>query len=100
MHNTAMVMPGPGADLTAEDRAVPEPAPGEAIVRVHASSLNYHDLVNLMGLINGPWPRVPMTDGAGEIVAVGDGVTSFALGDRVFGAFQPLWPEGRLTRAR
>ena len=100
MHNTAMVMPGAGADRVAEDRPVPEPGPGEAIVRVHASSLNYHDLVNLMGLINGPWPRVPMTDGAGEIVAVGDGVTTFAVGDRVFGAFQPLWPEGRLTRAR
>ena len=84
----------------AEDRPIPEPGPGEVVVRVRASSLNYHDLVNLLGLIHGPWPRVPMTDGAGEVVAIGDGVTNPAVGDRVFGAFQPLWPEGRLTRTR
>jgi len=100
MHNTAMVMSAAGADPVAEDRPIPEPGPGEVVVRVRASSLNYHDLVNLLGLIHGPWPRVPMTDGAGEVVAIGDGVTNPAVGDRVFGAFQPLWPEGRLTRTR
>jgi len=100
MQNTAMVMRAAGADPAAEVRPVPEPGPGEAIVRVRASSLNYHDLVNLLGLINGPWPRVPMTDGAGEVVAIADDVREWRVGDRVFGAFHPLWPEGRLTRAR
>ena len=88
--NVAMVMPGPGTALELTERPVPEPGPGEAIVRVRASSLNYHDLVNLMGLIDGPWPRVPMTDGAGEVVAVGDDVRgSSSVGDRVIGAFHP-----------
>jgi NADPH:quinone reductase-like Zn-dependent oxidoreductase len=98
--STAMVMAGPGEAPVAEQRPVPEPGPGEAVVRVRASSMNFHDLVNLMGVINGPWPRVPMTDGAGEVVAVGDGVTTVAVGDRVFGAFHPDWIDGRLTRAR
>jgi NADPH:quinone reductase-like Zn-dependent oxidoreductase len=90
----AMVMTGKGAAPTPVERPVPEPAPGEAIVRVRASSMNYHDLVNLMGLIDGPWPRVPMTDGAGTVVAIGDGVTNVAAGDRVFGAFHPAWLDG------
>ena len=100
MTYTAMIMPAAGADLVETARAVPEPGPGDAIVRVRASSLNYHDLVNLMGLIKGPWPRVPMTDGAGEVVAVGDGVRDLRVGDRVFATFHPSWHEGRLTRSR
>lgn len=95
-----MVMESAGADATPHKRAVPEPGPGEALVRVRASSLNYHDLVNLLGLIPGPWPRVPMTDGAGEVVAVGAGVTGVAVGARVFSAFHPSWLDGRLTRAK
>lgn len=95
--HTAMVMAGPGEAPVAEQRAVPEPGPGEALVRVRASSLNFHDLVNLMGLIPGPWPRVPMTDGAGEVVVVGDDVDGLAVGDRVIGAFQPRWLDGVLT---
>jgi NADPH:quinone reductase-like Zn-dependent oxidoreductase len=94
-----MVMAGPGAALELTERALPEPRRGEAVVRVGGSNLNYHDLVNLMGLIDGPWPRVPLTDGAGEVVAVGDGVTELAVGDRVVGAFHPEWLAGRLTRA-
>jgi NADPH:quinone reductase-like Zn-dependent oxidoreductase len=97
--NVAMVMAGPGEAPVATDRPMPEPGPGEAVVRVRGSNLNYHDLVNLMGLIDGPWPRVPMTDGAGEVAAVGDGVRSLAVGDRVVGAFHPDWGSGRLTRA-
>jgi NADPH:quinone reductase-like Zn-dependent oxidoreductase len=94
-----MVMAGPGAALELTERALPEPRPGEAVVRVGGSNLNYHDLVNLMGLIDGPWPRVPLSDGAGEVMAVGDGVTGLAVGDRVVGAFHPEWFTGRLTRA-
>jgi NADPH:quinone reductase-like Zn-dependent oxidoreductase len=94
-----MVMSGPGAELEPTERPVPEPGPDDAVVRVRGSNLNYHDLVNLMGLIDGPWPRVPLTDGAGEVVAVGDRVTGLAVGDRVVGAFHPHWLAGRLTRA-
>jgi NADPH:quinone reductase-like Zn-dependent oxidoreductase len=91
----AMVMAGPGGPLQLDTRAVPRPGPGEAVVRVRATSLNYHDLVNLMGLIEGPWPRVPMTDAAGEVVAVGSGVDAPAVGDRVISAFHPDWLDGR-----
>ncbi|MDH3707601.1 MAG: NAD(P)-dependent alcohol dehydrogenase [Acidimicrobiia bacterium] len=95
----AMVMTGPGEPPAPQTRGIPDPGPGEAVVRVRASSMNYHDLVNLMGLIPGPWPRVPMTDGAGEVVAVGDDAAGVLVGDRVIGAFQPLWLDGTLTRA-
>jgi NADPH:quinone reductase-like Zn-dependent oxidoreductase len=97
--STAMVMAGPGERPQPEQRPVPEPAPGEAVVRVRASSMNYHDFVNLLGLINGPWPRVPMTDGCGEVTAVGDGVRNVAVGDRVIVAFHPLWLQGPPTPA-
>ena len=74
-HQRAMVMTGPGRARA--DRAKgrsDEPGPGQVLVKVNASSLNFHDNVNLMGLLPGPWPRVPMTDGAGEVVAIGPGV--------------------------
>src|SRR5262249_32498124 len=75
----AMVMTSQGAPPDVEERPVGSPRDGEVLVKVHASSLNFHDSVNLAGLIWGPWPRVPMTDGAGEVVAVGPGVTEFAV---------------------
>ncbi|OBI94138.1 NAD(P)-dependent alcohol dehydrogenase [Mycobacterium sp. 1245805.9] len=93
----AMVMPGPGAPLETVDRPVDEPGPGQALVRVRASSLNFHDNVNLMGLLPGPWPRVPMSDGAGEVVAVGPEVDGLQIGDRVMGAFHPGWLDGPPT---
>ncbi len=93
-----MVMESAGAAPVPRERPVPEPGPHEVLVRVEASCLNYHDLVNLMGLIQGPWPRVPMSDGAGEVVAVGGEVAGFRVGDRVFGAFYPLWQDGPLRR--
>jgi NADPH:quinone reductase-like Zn-dependent oxidoreductase len=96
----AMTMAGPGVAPELIERPIPEPGPNEAIVRVYASSMNYHDLVNLMGLIPGPWPRVPMSDGAGEVVAVGSEVSGIAAGDRVIGAFHPDWPDGRPTPQR
>ena len=95
-----MVMAGPGEAPRPENRSVPEPGPGQAVVAVRASSMNYHDLVNLMGLIRGPWPRVPMTDGCGEVVAVAADVDEVAVGDRVVGAFHPLWLDGGLTREK
>jgi NADPH:quinone reductase-like Zn-dependent oxidoreductase len=90
----AIIMPGPGAPTEIEDRPVDQPGPGQVLVKVKASSLNFHDNVNLMGLLPGPWPRVPMTDGAGEVVATGPGVDELRLGDRVMGAFHPGWLDG------
>ncbi len=93
------VMVGAGADKVERVEAqVPPPGPGQVQVRMRASSLNYHDYVTLAGLI--PWleyPRVPLSDGCGEIVAVGAGVTGYGVGDRVVTLFYPLWHSGRPT---
>ena len=77
---------------------LPEPAApstGEIQVRVHASSLNYHDL----GVVTGRAPtadgRIPMADGAGVVTAVGEGVSEFAVGDAVVSCFFPTWQAGR-----
>src|ERR1700678_2763387 len=93
----AMEMNGPGISPAAVTRRVEEPGAGQALVKVPASSLNFHDNVNLMGLLPGPWPRVPMSDGAGEVVAVGPGVDGLSLGQRVMGAFHPGWLDGPPT---
>ena len=93
----AIVMNGPGAPVEMVERPVDEPGQGQVLIKVNASSLNFHDNINLMGLLPGPWPRVPMSDGAGEVVAVGPGVGGLQVGDRVMGAFHPGWPDGPPT---
>src|SRR5437899_2052193 len=71
----------------------PRPGTREILVRVRATSLNYRDLMVLKGGSRGPTKLgvVPLSDGAGEIAAVGDGVSRFAVGDRVIGCFHPRW---------
>jgi NADPH:quinone reductase-like Zn-dependent oxidoreductase len=92
---TAMVMHSAGAPPAPELRDVPDPGHGEALVRLRATSMNYHDLVSLSGAIRGgPWPRVPMSDGTGEVVALGPGVTGLELGQRVNLLFSPSWLSG------
>ncbi|MEQ9970193.1 NAD(P)-dependent alcohol dehydrogenase [Pectobacterium carotovorum] len=70
------------------------PGAGQIRVRIHASSLNYHDL----GVVSGHMPsadrRIPMADGAGVVEAVGAGVSDFAIGDRVVSTFFPTWLNG------
>lgn len=74
----------------------PKPQRGEVLVKVHAVSLNYRDLMIVLGKYNPKMhlPRVPCSDGAGEIVAVGEGVTRVSAGDRVAGIFMQNWMEG------
>ena len=76
-----------------QSRADPQPGRREFLVRVRATSLNYRDLIVLKGGGRGPTKVgvVPLSDGAGEVVALGDGVTRFAAGDRVIGCFHPRW---------
>ena len=93
----AILMNGPAVPVEMVERPVGEPGPGQVLVNVRASSLNFHDHINLMGLLPGPWPRVPMSDGAGEVVAVGPGADGLRVGDRVMGAFHPGWPDGPPT---
>jgi len=72
-----------------------EPQCGEIRVRNHASSLNFHDYVVATGLLPVDDGRIPMSDGAGIVEAVGPGVTHFQPGDRVMSCFFPHWADGR-----
>ncbi|MEO1581362.1 MAG: NAD(P)-dependent alcohol dehydrogenase [Pseudomonadota bacterium] len=81
-------------DLKLSDVDVGEPGAGEVQVQWKATSLNYHDLMVAQGLIPVAGDRVPMSDGAGEVVAVGQGVTRWQVGDRVMSTFFPLWRTG------
>ncbi len=71
-----------------------EPGPGEIKVRLRASSLNFHDYAVVKGMIPAADGRIPMSDGAGEVVAVGEGVTAFKPGDSAVSVFFPDWPDG------
>ena len=81
---------------------IPQAAPGTVLVKVHAVSLNYRDLMMVKGLYNPKMglPRIPCSDGAGEVVAVGEGVTRVQVGDRVCGVFMQRWLDGPLTAER
>ena len=83
--------------LVEEDQA--EPRPGELLVRIRASSLNFHDDMVVLGKIPCADGRIPMSDGAGEVIAVGDGVEEFKVGDAVISTFYPNWLRGELTPA-
>jgi NADPH:quinone reductase-like Zn-dependent oxidoreductase len=80
----------------------PEPQPGwhEVLIRVRATSLNYRDQMVVTGnYFGGPVTRnlIPMSDGAGEVVGLGPGVTRFKTGDRVCGTFFQGWISGPMT---
>ena len=95
---TIYVQPGGGYDKTAlgSSEALP-PKAGEITVRIRASSLNYHDFIVVSGMWGPTEPRIPMSDGAGEVIAVGEGVTEFAIGDNVVSTFFPSWLDGEPT---
>lgn len=73
----------------------PQPQAGEIQVRLHASSLNYHDLLVCSRPAATAADRIPMADGAGVVTAVGPGVHAFAVGDHVVSTFFPQWLAGR-----
>lgn len=75
--------------------AAAAPEAGQIQVRIHASSLNYHDLLVATGAAPTADGRIPMADGAGVVTAVGAGVTEFAVGDAVVSTFFPQWLSGR-----
>ncbi|EED36909.1 alcohol dehydrogenase superfamily, zinc-containing [Luminiphilus syltensis NOR5-1B] len=76
------------------------PGPGEIQVAIKASSLNFHDYAVVAGMIPVEDGRVPMSDGAGEVLAIGDGVTEFSVGDGVLSYFFPKWVSGRPVASR
>jgi NADPH:quinone reductase-like Zn-dependent oxidoreductase len=69
------------------------------LIKIHAVSLNYRDLMMVKGFYNPKMalPRVPCSDGAGEVAAIGEGVNRVRVGDRVCGIFMQRWLEGPLT---
>lgn len=84
------------------EKPTPTPGPGEVLVGVRAISFNFRDLLVIRGQYNPKMslPRIPCSDGAGEVIAVGEGVTAWKPGDRVAGIFMQNWQEGPLTAAR
>ena len=81
--------------LLEEER--PALAAGEVLVRLRACSLNPHDDLVVRGVIPTADGRVPLTDGAGEVLARGEGVTELAVGDAVVSTFWPYWLSGDMT---
>jgi len=71
------------------------PKSGEVKVRWHATSLNYHDYLVAIGAIPVPQGRIPMSDGAGEIVEIGSDVHKWKVGDKVMSLFFPGWIDGK-----
>ena len=83
--------------LRRTERPEPQPGPGQVKVRVRACSMNYRDLAIVRGVyLGGPVARdtIPLSDGAGEVVGVGAGVTQFKTGDRVAATFFQGWLDG------
>ena len=91
---------GEALELAEVERPRPEPQAGEVLVKINAASLNYRDLALLRGEYGNPpkFPLVPLSDGAGEVVSVGEGVTRFRPGDRVIFAMRPLWNDATPSR--
>jgi NADPH:quinone reductase-like Zn-dependent oxidoreductase len=87
-------------DLVLVERAKPQPGPGELLIRVRACSLNYRDTLIVKGVYMGGGvdrDTTPLSDGAGEVEAIGAGVTQFRVGDRVAGTFFQGWDSGVLA---
>jgi len=83
--------------LVEEDH--PKPWPGELLVRIRAASLNLHDDLVAHGKIPCADGRIPLSDGAGEVLAVGDDVDEFEVADSVVSTFWPYWLGGEMTPA-
>jgi len=93
----AVTVRAPGGLDRLEVRELPDPGqpgPGQIRVAVHATSLNFHDLLVADGSIPTDDGRILMSDAAGVVEAVGAGVTEFKPGDPVISGFFPQWPAG------
>jgi NADPH:quinone reductase-like Zn-dependent oxidoreductase len=90
--------PGDLDSIRVEQADTPKPGPGQVLVRMRAFSLNYRDLMVATGRYGGKpaLGRVPLSDGAGEVVEAGPGTSRFKPGDRVASCFFPDWIGGDL----
>src|SRR5215831_12159624 len=102
----AYVLPGGSTtieDLRRAERPDPLPRVGQVVVRIHAASLNRRDQAIALGTYFGRTSSreiIPLSDGAGEVIAIGEGVTRFKIGDRVVGVFFQTPPSGPPFGAR
>ncbi len=85
--------------LALTERPGPRPGPGQVLVRLRANAINYRDLLNVLdpaarGIAT---PRIPNSDGAGDVIETGAGVTRFKPGDRVVASFFQRWPAGPIS---
>jgi len=83
-------------NLNKAERPDPKPGPGEVLIKVKAVSINFRDILMVRGHYNPrqPLPLIPFSDGCGEVVDVGDGVSRVAVGDRVCNTFFQEWADG------
>jgi NADPH:quinone reductase-like Zn-dependent oxidoreductase len=88
--------------LARAERPDPKPSYGQALVKIKAASLNFRDLLVVKGAYsrNLPPGLVPCSDGAGEVVEIGEGVTRVKPGDRVAGIFMQTWISGELDEGK
>ena len=90
-------------NLTLTERPKPEPGPGQVLLKMKAASLNYRDLVvpqRGYGKLTGTLPLIPISDGVGEVIAIGEGVGRVAVGDRVCPLMIQSWISGPPTMER
>ncbi len=95
MQTMRLKQPGGLDNLVLENTDPVTPGPGQIRVRNHASSLNFHDYAVVSGLLPVADGRIPMSDGAGTVEEIGEGVTDFDVGDKVMSCFFPNWEDGR-----
>lgn len=86
-------------ELALVERELPQQKERDVVIKIKAVSLNYRDWMTVTGVYNPkmPLPRIPFSDGAGEVVAVSKNVTRVKIGDRVTAAFMPKWIDGSVT---
>ena len=94
MKQIQLSKPGGLENLKLTDAENPSLKGNEVLLKVHASSLNYHDLMVALGLIPTEDKRVPLSDAAGEILEVGKDVSKWTVGDKVMSMCFPNWVSG------
>jgi NADPH:quinone reductase-like Zn-dependent oxidoreductase len=102
MTATALTIPAFGIEnLTLTPTSIPTPAPHEVLVDLHHASLNFRDLMTVLGTYSPKMalPRVPGSDGSGIVTAIGENVTRFKVGDRVTSLFFQDWHDGEIQPA-
>src|SRR4051812_35048341 len=94
------LQPGFGIEnLQVVDKTEPKPGFGQVLLKMKAWSLNYRDLLVVKGLYNPKlkFPFTPLSDGVGEVIGIGDGVTRVKVGDRVAACFMQRWLAGAIA---